>query len=163
VDIWITTGVSGTDPTYEFLGNSVNGIQVTDQAYTVPVFSDVNGGEHGPPVDYQFLGKQDLIEFEMVQYNDAVLEKISARYRLANGTGAVTFKEGMLLGCAGAAFDIVLLAANWVRHYPGAIPLQPIRRNFGTLHTRAHCSFLCNAIDNILYDSVTTKYSGIPT
>lgn len=164
-DIWVTTQVGGGNAlSYGFLGNTVNGIQVAETPYFVPVHSDVNGGEQGPPVDYQLLGRQGYLEMELVQYDDAILSKIEECYRKANGSGsAVNRSAGMLLGCAAASFDVVIIAANWTRHYLSCIPLEPIRKNIGAIHTRASLAFTCNEIGGVLYDSVTDLYTGIPT
>ena len=153
IDIWVSTGSNGI---YEQLGRSINGVQVADNPFIVPVHSDTNGGEQGPPVDYQFLGKQGFLSCEMAQYNESIMDKVRARIpvnSLNSGNAAVTFSAGMLLGCAGAFFRVILYSPNWTRRYLGCIPIEPMQFNVGVIHSRHSIAFICNAVNGVVYDS----------
>ncbi len=145
VDIWVSTGSGGV---YEALGRSINGVQISDNPYFVPVHSDTNGGEQGAPVDYQYLGKQGYLSFECAQYDDAIAAKIRDRIPVT-----ATFSVGMLLGCSSAFFKVILYGPNIRRRYLGAIPIDPIQFNAGAIHSRSNFGFICNAVGGVIYDS----------
>lgn len=148
VDIWVSTGSGGT---YEALGRSVNGVQISDNPYFVPVYSDGNGGEQGAPVDYQYLGKQGYLAFDCSQYDDAVAAKIRDRIPVT-----ATFVPGMLVGCASAFFKVILYGPNIRRRYLAAIPLEPIQFNAGVVHSRSNFAFICNSLNGVIYDSTVS-------
>lgn len=148
IDIWVNTGSSGA---YEELGRSISGVNISDNPFFIPVHSDTNGGEQGPPVDYQYLGKQGFLSFEMAQYDDSVLSKV--RDRIKPG---VTFSTGMLIGCSSAMLSVILYSANLKRRYQGAIPIEPQQFNAGSVHSRASCSFICNAVGGVIWDTTVS-------
>lgn len=70
--------ISGTGPvTYgnpADLGYTENGIDIEERQFTLPVYSDENGGQAGMPFDYQVLGEQHVIRLSVSRFDDAVLK-----------------------------------------------------------------------------------------
>jgi len=107
----------------QFLGYTRGGARITEQSFVNELKSDVSGGEHGPVADFQFLGEIHRIELELAQYDESVLAVLETRVN-----AGVTRSKGMLLGCAGAQFRMVLISTNFARNYTKSFLVDPIDR-----------------------------------
>lgn len=152
-ETWVDTG---TDRALQFLGWSLAGVSIEEVGFQAPIHSDENGGEHGPPVDYQLFGHQHRISMELSKFQDGVLAKLDPRYNPSTTAGSVGV--GMLLGCATAAFRLLLKAPNFVRNYPAAVILEPIElAPIGSQASRARITFTANAVTGgTLWDTNAT-------
>lgn len=121
VQVWTNTGESGA---FEYLGDTRGGARIAEQGFFDELKSDVSGGERGPAADYQFLGEQHTIELDLARYSNAVLAKVAARVNVATVTSGRT--KGMLVGCAGGQFQVVLISSNFARKYTKVFVVQPI-------------------------------------
>jgi hypothetical protein len=153
LQIWVDTGAANA---LEFLGWTTNGASIEQLAFQTPVFSDENGGEQGPPVDYQMFGNQHRVSLELSKFQQSVLTKLDARYNPNTSNGNVGV--GMLLGCNSAVFRLLLWAPNFVRNYVNTVLLEPIEESpIGAQYTRARCSFTCNKNSaGVLFNTTST-------
>ncbi len=141
-EIWVDTG---TARALEFLGWSLNGITIEEIAYQTPIHSDENGGDQGPPADYQMFGHRHRILMELSKFQDGVLAKLDQRFNPNASSGSVGV--GMLLGCATASFRLLLKAPNFVRNYLATVILEPIEISpVGSQASRARISFTANVV-----------------
>lgn len=149
-EIWVDTAA---DRALEFLGWSINGVTIEEIAYHSEIHSDQNGGEQGPPVDYQLFGHQHRISMELSKFQSAVLAKLAPRFHPLTDAGAVNV--GMLLGCSTATFRLLLLAPNFTRNYPTCVIPDPIEMSpIGSQASRARLSFTANqGIGGVLWDT----------
>jgi len=152
LQVWLDTGTANA---LQFLGWNSNGASIEEIPYNAPIHSDENGGEQGPPVDYQYFGMQHRLTFELTKFQPAVLALLAARYN--PNTSSSSVGVGMLLGCSNANFRCLLWGPNFVRNYLAAIPLEPIDWSpVGAQATRIRVSLTCNAVNGVLYNSVFT-------
>ena len=141
-EIWVDTG---TARALEFLGWSLNGITIEEIAYQTPIHSDENGGDQGPPADYQLFGHRHRILMELSKFQDGVLAKLDQRFNPNASSGSVGV--GMLLGCTTASFRLLLKAPNFVRNYLATVILEPIEISpVGSQASRARISFTANVV-----------------
>lgn len=152
-EIWVDTG---TDRALEFLGWSLNGVAIEEVAYHSQIHSDENGGELGPPADYQLFGHRHRISMELSKFQEAVLAKLDPRYNPSTAIGNVAV--GMLLGCATASFRLLLTAPNFVRNYLATVILDPIEISpVGSQASRARIVFTANVVPGgTLWNTTTT-------
>jgi len=126
LQIWTNTAASNV---FEYLGDTKGGARITEQTFNAELKSDISGGEPGPPADWQLLGELHQIELELARYTETVLAKLEARVN----TGS-TRSKGMLIGCSGAQFKVVLIGSGFVRKYTNVFIIEPIDRSpIGTL------------------------------
>lgn len=119
VQIWISTGATLA---MELLGDTRGGAVINEQAFLAEAKSDHSGGEQGPPADFQWLGEAHSIELELAQYAPAILAKMERRMNV----GVTTRTKGMMIGCAGGFFRVLLLSLNFVRNYTKVFINEPI-------------------------------------
>lgn len=129
----------------ETLGLSQNGIDITEQKFTVPVHGDAYGGEQGPPIDIQHLGMIHVVRFTLTVYDSAVLAKIRNTYAGASAGALGTM--GQLAFQDTSAFRLVLNAvtAGFDRNYTTVVFREPQEINMGTIHSKAMCVAECHA------------------
>lgn len=139
-EVWVDTGA---DHALEFLGWSLSGITIEEIAYHTPIYSDQNGGDLGPPSDYQLFGHQHRISMELAKFQDAVLSRLSPRVN--PGTLSSNVAPGMLMACAAATFRLLLKAPAFVRNYPATVIVDPIEiAPIGSQASRVRISFTAN-------------------
>lgn len=119
LQIWVSTGSANA---MELLGWTRGGIQITEQAFQVPLTSDVSGGPEGPPDDYQYLGEMHQIVAELARYDTAILAKLARRIN----AGVATRTKGMLVACSTGYFRALFLSTNFVRNYTRIFIPEPI-------------------------------------
>ena len=140
--IWVGTGPGGAK---EFLGYTINGVNIEEQDFTSGVPSDDFGGTEGPPSDYQLFGVLHRIDLELGKFSDAVLLRVGQRANPAVNTGVANV-PGMLLRCSGKAFKVAIRAPNFYRLYEEMFLLGPARRSpIGSQFTRAAISLTATA------------------
>lgn len=144
LEIWLGTGASSA---LEFLGRTVNGVSIEEHPFITPIHSDENGGDQGPPVDYQIFGSQHRISLEMVKFSASVLAKLEKFYSLVGITG--TAVVGSLISCQTATMRVLICSQDtttFVRNYPNCFMLDPIDLSpLGSQVTRARVNFTHNA------------------
>lgn len=141
-EVWVDTGL---DRALEFLGWSLGGVSIEEIAYHAAVHSDENGGEAGPPSDYQLFGHQHRISMELSKFQDDVLGRLDPRYNPATVIGNVGV--GMLLGCSTATFRLLLKAPHFVRNYLATVILDPIALSpVGSQASRARVTFTASVV-----------------
>jgi hypothetical protein len=100
--VYVDTGDQGD---FEPLGLTRNGVQFSDQRFVMPIPSDENGGDEGPPVDFVWLGMILRMEMEFTTWDDEVRKKLVHGYRLLQGDNLGIIKPaGMLLLAGGRSF-----------------------------------------------------------
>lgn len=159
VDVYVDTGTSNA---MVWLGRTINGVMIEETSFMGEIHDDSYGGEQGPPTDYQRFGGQHRISLEMQLYVDAVLALVEIGY-----TAAATPAVGMMVGCQGAAFRVLLLGTNFTRNYEygsgagkgNCFLLDPVERSpIGSQASRARLTFTANYLPGALpYDSVITS------
>lgn len=156
VEIWVGTGAAAA---MEFLGYTINGAAISQTDFTTPVPGDENGGDQGPPVDYQHFGVQYRIQLELGKFQSDVLDKVEAR--LNPGGTAGSFVPGILMKCAGKQYRVCLKAPNFVRNFTKCNVLGDINRSpIGAQFMRASVTFISN-YDSAISGHYNTDVTGI--
>jgi len=151
VTIKIASPAAGTIDT---LGLSQNGVDITEQKFTVPVHGDAYGGEQGPPIDIQHLGMIHIVRFTLTVYDSAILAKIRAVYAAATAGELGTM--GQLAFQDTSAFRLLLDSTNasFERNYTRVVFREPQEINMGTIHSKAMCVAECHAnASGVIYNS----------
>ena len=155
LEIWVGTGASAL----EFLGRTVNGVEIEEHPFIGPIASDESGGDQGPPADYQRFGTQHRLTLEMHKFSAAILAKLDIFYNAV--TLAPAAQVGSLLVCGTGTFRLLICTSNltsFVRNYPVAFILDPISlAPVGSQATRARLTFTANAVGAALPWNVTTS------
>lgn len=152
VQVWVGTGTSAA---LEFLGYTINGVEMEELTFMSNVPSDRAGGTEGPPVDVQHMGDLHYIRLELGQFYESILAKIRAR--LNGATEASSHTPGTLLACGGYYYRLLLWGPNYTRNYLAAIPRGAIRMNAGTQFSRAMVEFECHRNSSgVLWNTTTT-------
>lgn len=149
--IWLDTGTAGA---LEFLGYSIDGVQIVERPFFVNVPGDENGGSEGPPVDKQLMGDLHYIRLEMSKYDDTIMEKI--RKRLKGLAAQSSLVPGTLVFCGSYYYRLLLTAPNFTRNYLAAIPSEPYEMNVGSRWSRAAIEFECHRLSGTLWNTTTT-------
>lgn len=152
VQVWVGTGAASA---LEFLGYTINGVEIEELTFMSNVPSDRDGGTEGPPADVQHMGDLHYLRLEMGQFYEAILAKIRAR--LNGSTEASSIVPGTLLKCGNYGFRVLLWGPNYTRNYVFGIPRGAIRMNAGTQFSRAMVEFEChrNAL-GVLWNTTTS-------
>lgn len=147
---------TGSAAALESLGYSTNGIEITEEVYSIPVPGDEHGGDEGAPIDFQKLGEKHTIRMELSKYDPAVAAKLQPK--LLGGTAGQVGAYGLLLFAGSYSFRVLLNNGTFTRNYPRCILIgQPIELNAGTKFTRLRVEF--EAHDNgsgVIWNSATS-------
>lgn len=149
VGIWVDTGSAHA---LEHLGWSQDGIQIQEIPFVEGIPGDQNGGNSGPPIDYQLFPGQHRIIIDLNKYSSAVLAKIALR---ANPAEAVSASVGMLLACSDQLFRVLLYSStgNFIRNYPYCVAIDPIDANYGSKYTRTQLVFTANTVNGVIWNT----------
>ena len=143
---------TGSSNALESLGYTIDGVQITEQAYMGDVFSDDNGGEQGPPVDIQQFGEIHIVRMLFSKIDVAVLAKVTPRQY--GGTAGTVATPGTLMFQGTKTYRLLLDSETRPRNYLRAVFREPIEFNKGSKFSQylvvAHC--YKNA-SNIIYNS----------
>lgn len=149
--IKVNTGSAGA---LETLGVTINGARIEEEVLTVPVPSDENGGDEGPPLDFQYLGEIHRVSLELVSYDMAVLAKVLAQ---KGGTEGQQLTAGTLLSSGGYTFRLLIHTTNNPRNYLAAVLRGPAKGcNRGTRFAVQTLNFECYASAGVLYNTTTS-------
>ena len=137
----------------EFLGYSRNGVDHTDEAYFLDVPGDERGGDEGPPIDVQFLGKIIRLRVECTKYDGLIADNVTARVKSAAPFIIdSTNPSGTLMFSSEHYSELKLIPLNtgvntdWSAiKFHLVIPRQPIEVNRGTKFATFVCEFECHA------------------
>lgn len=104
----VGTGNAGA---YELLGDCADGGTITPQFFQRQIKRDGSGGAEGAPAEIQSLGSMFDIEFDLVNFDDLVLDKLMMKAEGSNtiGQGGV---PGVLLGTGGHLVKLYLPSAS---------------------------------------------------
>lgn len=147
VGIWTGTGSAFA---LEHLGWSLDGVQIQEIPFITGVPSDLNGGTDGPPVDFQVFPSQHRIILDLNIFDPTVEAKVALR---ANPAAAVSATVGMLIGCSGQYYRVLLYGTNFVRNYPYCIPMEPLDFNVGSKFTRKQITFMAQTIGGVIWNT----------
>lgn len=141
---------TGSSHALETLGYSINGVEIEENIFTLPVHGDEHGGDAGPPIDIQYLGQVDTVRMELSKWDEAVLDKI--RSRLWNSGFTAPLAGQVLSADIGALFfggskffRLALDAANagFDRDYIKVVFQEPISVNRGVKHSIVRLTATC--------------------
>lgn len=149
----VKIAVNGGTP-LQTLGYTVDGVEITEQQYNLPVKSDEGGGEAGPPVDEQFMGQIHIVRMRLVTYDEAVANVI--RPALSGGTAGTVGTPGTLHIQDSKTFRLLIASTNRPRNYLRAI-FKEFEVNKGVKHSIATVVAHCyKDASSILYNATTT-------
>lgn len=141
------------------LGYTRNGAELEQMLHQIPVYSDENGGDQGPPCDIQALPSLYRIHLSLTKFDKTVFEAVEATIKSAtNGTFAVSDVGIPYVG--GSKYFRVTLqttTASWIRNFPICIPQSAIAYNLGTRHSEATIDFLAmrNMSSGLVWDQTS--------
>ncbi len=154
LEIWVGTGTAAA---LEFLGRTVNGVQIEEIPFFSPIASDEYGGDAGPPADYQLMGTQHRISMEMTKFDPTVLAKLDSFY---SEVGSPSVGVGVLMACNSLTTRLLMCSQNlttFVRNYPAALILDPIDWSpIGAQASRLRLTFTVNAKTGVVPWNTTT-------
>lgn len=156
ISVWVDTGSTNA---LQQLGWTLNGINIEAIGFISPIHSDENGGEQGPPVDYQLMGQQHRITLEL---SKPVMTVVAALEKFYNpNTSSANVGTGMLLGCSSGTFRLLLMSptagATFLRNYISCVILEPIDYSpIGSQATRVRITFTANVVGGVLYNQTNT-------
>lgn len=111
------------------LGESEDGIQVSEQYFWHDVPGDRYGGSSGPPTEKQFLGMMARFNLRMSRWDPAQLAKIENVGGLLSTNGLVPLASVGALTLATRGVRILLVCnrdSSQTRNYPCCIVSEPI-------------------------------------
>jgi hypothetical protein len=117
------------------LGFSLSGVEITEKIHFHEVHGDENGGDHGPPIDVQYMGEVHTIRMTLTKWDEDSMAQIRAG--MAGGTQGVPGAAGSLYFAGNKAWRLVLNCPNGPRNYPRVIFQEPKHLNKGTKHSQA--------------------------
>lgn len=103
----IAKGVGGS---YSELGTTQDGVMLSAEHFTHPIKNDENGGQEGPPVEIQTLGRIDRVRCELTKYDSAqaaILEALVAGASTVNGTPEAA---GVLLFAGDKSYKVKIVS-----------------------------------------------------
>ena len=118
--------------TWQNLGYTRNGAEITLERYTVNVPSDRTGGDAGPPAEVINLGITATIRADLTEFDDTVADIV----RTNNGAGFA-----QLMFSSGKAFGLKILATNQTWTFNRVLAVDPPTENKGTTYTTFNCLF----------------------
>lgn len=81
--VWVNVGATLSSSSYTLLGYSQDGVRFRDEAFYTDVHGDEFGGQEGPPIEIQYLGKIQRVHLELTKYDDTVAAELGMRVRNA--------------------------------------------------------------------------------
>jgi len=156
ISVWANIGAASA---LTQLGWTLNGINIEAIGFISPIHSDENGGEQGPPIDFQLMGQQHRITLELSKPVMTAMALLEPFYN--PNTSSANIGVGMLLGCSTAWFRLLLMSPGggtaFVRNYPYCTILEPIDYSpIGSQATRARVTFTANTIGGVLYNNTNS-------
>lgn len=146
---------TGSAAALESLGYSINGIEITQRHITIPVPGDENGGDEGPPIDIQSLGRIDIIRMELSKYDAAIAAKLEPMNR--GGTAGTILTPGTLLFAGSKTYRVLLNNGTFTRNYLKCVLLNdPLELNAGTKFSRLKLEFEAHESGGVLWNSTTS-------
>lgn len=133
--VTVKVDASAAQDTLETLGFTINGADISENPFLLPVYGDEHGGEAGPPIDYQNMGEEHDITLRLTKWDKTVEDKIRNALR-SSGTPGQLPTPGQFLVQDDQYFRVVLDAADNDHDldYPICIVKQPKTLNKGTRH-----------------------------
>jgi hypothetical protein len=149
----IRTG-TGAAAALEFLGVSVDGVDISIREHTEPVHTDTFGPS--VPFDEQHFLQDAVISAQLVFYDEVVLAKIRNRM---SGTDGVQGEAGALWGAGGKYFRLLILspveALPW--NFPTARLMDAFEVKIGTRRSIWNLRFYAKP-----YTGVAGTSAGVP-
>ena len=144
-----------TGGTLETLGQTMNGVEITEQVFNLPVYADENGGDAGPPCDVQYMGEAHRIRLLLTKWDEAVLDKIRAV--IASGTAGTPATAGTLAFGTSNLFRLLIHTPLLPRNYIAATFFEPREINKGTKHSQALVQAVCykDPTTGVMYNTTT--------
>lgn len=146
-----TVGDSGV---WEYIGYTVNGVDIQQVDFSSNVPGDQNGGPEGPPIDIQQFGEIHYVTLRLNTFDTAVVNKIKSRIRGATYGNTVT--PGTLSFAGEKYFNLHIQSAQTSGNrvcYPFAIPRGAITDNLSTKYRTATVTFECHASSGVLLNT----------
>jgi hypothetical protein len=141
---------TGNSHALETLGYSINGVEIEENIFTLPVHGDEHGGDSGPPIDIQYLGQVDTVRMELTKYDLAVLDKLRARLWNSGFTAptagqVLSANIGSLFFAGSFTFRLTIDCANsgYDRDYIKVIFQESISENRGVKHSVPRLTATC--------------------
>lgn len=138
------------------LGYSMNGVEISEEILTEPVYGDENGGEGGQPIDFQYLGEIHTIRMTLTKYDETVLNTIRAG--IAGGTAGTPGTAGTLYFQGSVYWRLLLHSVATPRNYLTALFTDAKEVNLGTKHSKAIVTAKCYraAAAAVMYNATTS-------
>lgn len=164
VKIWIANPWSSTDPLEE-LGESTDAVDVQEVTFWHNVPGDANGGQQGPPIDVQILGKIHRVSLDLSRWDPDVAEKLR-EHSLATVGEVDALEVGRLMFDVHAPrICIIPTNAAYVRNYWCALIREPIGYGVSSKWSALQFQFeghrppANHAKEGIIYDTDTGNYT----
>jgi hypothetical protein len=139
---------------FEALGYSINGVEMSQTPFFLNVPGDQNGGDDGPPIDVQYLGEIHYIRMELSKWDPAVADKCIC---IAKGTtiGQIA-TPGVLMAGGSKSYKVSLRSTLLYRTYQLAFLRNQIETQRGTKFARLLLEWECHASAGVLYTQTTS-------
>lgn len=130
--------VSAALDTWQDLGYTRDGVDISEQPFYLDVHGDENGGDAGPPIDTQHLGEIHTVTCMLTKWDKTVENAIRNALRESSTPGTLP-TPGQFMIQDSEYFKVGLAAADPMtetqdRTYQYCIVRQPKTLNKGTKH-----------------------------
>lgn len=115
-EVQVGTGSAGA---LESLGWTIDGPDEEYEPFYAEVKGDQNGGQEGPPIEWQYLGELVHLRLELSRFNPAIFQKLQAIER--GGTAGVIGTPGDLMFGSGKYTRVLLNSPTSPVNFPTCI------------------------------------------
>jgi hypothetical protein len=147
---------TGSSNALEELGYSTDQVTTQQQRFEHPIHSDENGGPEGIPIDIQDLGFIEIVNFELVNFDYAVYEKIAAGYYGQTAGTVGTIGKFLTAG----EFRLLLkpnpAATTKPHNYLAAVPWNRNDWAAGVKASRIPMVWRCYPVSGVVWNTTTT-------
>jgi len=139
---------------FEALGWSINGVEISQTPFFLNVPGDQNGGDDGPPIDVQYLGEIQYLRMEMSKWDPIVANKCIV---IAKGAPiGQTSLPGILMAAGGFSYKISLRSSYLFRTYQLGFLRNQVETQRGTKFARLLLEWECHSYNGVLYTATTS-------
>lgn len=145
------------------LGYSMDGVQITERAFTLPVHTDEFGGDAGPPADVQFMGMQHIIRMVLTKWNETTVALMRRLIATSGSVAGTSPTPGTLWFQDSGYWRLLINTTNRPRNYLKCTFEEPMEINKGTKHSQLILVATAYAQSGTLYNTTTTGTSFSPS
>lgn len=151
----------GSGSTFDLLGYTINGVDITHEVFTSDIPGDQNGGDEGPPIEIQYFGQIARVRLEFSKWDKTIAHFVLSRHvNVDYSATGTTQTVGTPLAGSNKTYGLFLKAMTLGADtpltgnifFPIAIPRSPIEINKGSKFARLMLEFECHQYNGVLFN-----------